>query len=160
MLYKPYTAFGEFKNIMLHRNVPDLPMNTYGWSSIAPVKDNPNISDILGKERVAFHDTRIRHENRFDEVFETLDNLVKTLTNRKIRVIFVTTPVLSTYSKYTDSKINAVNKKAVLSLCQKYGCKYLDYFTDPRFTNDDFSDNDHLNCIGASKFSKILNKDI
>jgi hypothetical protein len=45
-------------------------------------------------------------------------------------------------------------------LCLKYNAEYFDYFKDSRFTKGDFYDNDHLNYIGAGKFSRILDQDI
>ncbi len=159
MLYEPNTALRYFVNLMLHRNLSDISMNDKGWLDVAPIKDNTNISDELGKKRVDFHNMCM-HENTFNEIYNTVAGLVEELKSRDVKVVFVTTPVLSTYSKYVSNKIIDKNTETLLLLCRKYGCSYLNYFTDARFTNDDFLDNDHLNAVGAAKFSKILNLDI
>jgi hypothetical protein len=77
-----------------------------------------------------------------------------------VEVVFITTPVLPTYYKFIDREIERKNTLAINGLCNKYSCKYFNYFRDDRFTEKDFYDNDHLNFIGAEKFSGIINDEI
>jgi hypothetical protein len=42
----------------------------------------------------------------------------------------------------------------------KYHLSYFNHFKDDRFVEDDFWDDDHLNDVGAEKFTRILNEEI
>jgi len=74
--------------------------------------------------------------------------------------LIVTAPVFSTYSKFADKGKLRLNDSIIRCICSKYGCKYFDYFTDKRFEKEDFLDNDHLNFIGAEKFSRMINEEV
>lgn len=157
MLYTPLETLKyafHFFNIDLSKG-----LRPNGWLALDTLSNNQNISEISGKNRVEFHD-KTHFEYRFKEIFSTVDSFVYECRKRGIKVVFITTPVLPTYYNYTKPETNQVNTKAILELCQKYDCDYHDYFRDNRFTNRDFVDNDHMNFVGAEKFSKILNADI
>ena len=157
MLYTPQTSLGyakHFFNINLSEN-----LSHNGWLKNDTIANNQNISEKSGKTRVAFHD-KGRFVFRFKETTSMLDNFVKECKKRNINVVFITTPVLPTYYRYTNPEINQKNTNAINELCKKYDCKYYNYFRDERFINKDFNDNDHMNFIGAEKFSKILDTDI
>jgi len=134
-------------------------MNPNGWIRIDTIPNNPQISDESGKERVKFHD-KIRHDYRIAENIALLENLISECKKRGVDVAFVTPPVYETYYKYTDPKVILRNNFEIERLCKKYGCKYYDYLNDRRFTFKEFNDNDHLNFIGAMKFSKLINTDV
>jgi hypothetical protein len=53
----------------------------------------------------------------------------------------------------------AENRRIISGLCKKFNGKLFDYFSDPRFTKEDFMNNDHLNWMGSKKFSLILDQD-
>jgi hypothetical protein len=114
------------------------------------------ISDSTGKERVNVHNSEI-FANRRKEIKDDLEDFVKQLKQKNIRVVFLTTPVYSTYSKYCDRNIVESNNQFINLLCQKYRCSYLNFFEDKRFEKDDFFDNDHLKNNGSIKLSKIIN---
>jgi len=58
------------------------------------------------------------------------------------------------------SDILITNNKILDDLCNKYRCKYYDYSNDERFIKTDFIDVNHLNFVGAEKFSRIVNNEI
>lgn len=68
----------------------------------------------------------------------------------------VTMPVFSTYSKFCDTAIINRNNDIINNMVSKYNCQYKNYFTDQHFEIADFHDNDHLNYIGAAKFTRML----
>lgn len=131
--------------------------NGYLWHDT--ILNSLNISDYLGYQRVRYHDI-IYKENRVNENIADLELLVRELKRRNIIPIIITPPVFVTYSKYANKTVLNRNQKIILSICEKYDCKYFNYFTDNRFLKSDFYDNDHLNFIGANKFSKILDKEV
>ena len=52
-----------------------------------------------------------------------------------------------------------INSRAINVLSKKCNIPYYDYFKGDRFEESDFYDNDHLNFMGAEKFSKILDNE-
>ena len=118
-----------------------------------------NISDPLGKIRVALHDSGM-HEERRQEIINDLGGFLNELKQKNIQFVFITTPVCTTYSKYCNPEILSQNRHVIDSLCQYYNTTYRSYFTDNRFTEMDFADNDHMSFIGASRFSVILNEEV
>jgi hypothetical protein len=134
-------------------------MSPNGWIKIDSIHNNPQISYASGKKRVVFHN-KIRFEKRFNENIAILENFIRECKKRNIDVAIITPPVYETYYKYADPQVCRRNNEAILFLCKQYGCTFHDYFTDVRFNFIDFNDNDHLNFMGADKFSRILNEDI
>ena len=129
-----------------------------GWQKIDAIGDSTQINDKEGEERVRFH-TSIIHNEHIAENIGYLEPVLKKLNDRNIRVIFVIPPVYKTYSKYADTAIMAENRRIINGLCKRYHAEFFDYFTDPRFTREEFLNNDHMNWRGAKKFSEILDSD-
>ncbi len=114
------------------------------------------INDGVGKERVDVHNSE-NFTNRRKEIETDLEDFVSQLSQKNIQVVFLTTPVYSTYSKFCNKNITEENNQFVHLLCKSHKCKYLNFFEDTRFIKDDFFDNDHLKNNGAIKLSKIIN---
>lgn len=114
------------------------------------------INDLVGLERVTVHDAE-NFVNRKADIESDLENFVQILSSKRIKIIFLTMPVFSSYSKYCSKNIIEQNTSFVNLLCKKYNCKYLNYFTDERFVKEDFEDNDHLKNNGANKLSYLIN---
>ena len=117
------------------------------------------INDSSGLARIQVHNSE-NFKGRRKEIENELENFVQVLQQKNIKIIFVSTPVFSTYSKFCDKNIIEQNKKYINYLCTKYQCSYLNYFTDTGFTKDDFFDNDHLKDNGAKKLSTKINEAI
>ena len=130
-----------------------------GYVPYDTLNNYKNISDSLGLKRVKLHDSFYK-EKRWAENQNYLQQLIEELQKRNIQVVLVTQPVFATYSKFVNKAKLKKTTDTINLICKKYNCKYLNYFTDNRFSKSDFYDNDHLNCIGADKFSKILNNDM
>jgi len=130
-----------------------------GWEK-APLLEDPTIlSDPVGSARLKFHMTLINRRNLTRNI-NYLEELISKLKKRNIGVFLVTSPVCETYYKFVDPAMDRENHEIINTICRKYDLRYFDYFRDDRFSKEDFYDNDHLNWIGAEKFSKILDKDI
>jgi lysophospholipase L1-like esterase len=99
-------------------------------------------------------------EKNIPENIKYLETLIEKLQSKNVRPVLVTTPVYHTYSDNIDKKNYDLMQKNVNDLVKKYNIKYFNYFTDNRFIDKDFITSDHLNEMGAEKFSKILDKDI
>jgi len=101
-----------------------------------------------------------RHEGGNPEnALENLGSLAKLcleLKRRNIRLVLVTMPVTSYYRTEIQPARWARVQGLVEKFCHENNVSYKDYFSDGRFTLDDFFDADHLNFNGAAKFSAIL----
>lgn len=95
-----------------------------------------------------------------DEIVSSVNNIVKFCRARKIDLILITTPTWKSYYENLPPKQYERMHQLIDSICTKNNLPYLDYLKDDRFVYDDFYDCDHLNNIGAEKFTKILNHDI
>lgn len=114
------------------------------------------IDDSTGAARVKIHNDE-NFIKRRKEIVTDLDELVKELKVHQIQVVFVTTPVYKTYSRFCNDAVIDSNTKFINQLCKQYNCSYYNFFSDNRFLQEDFYDNDHLKYNGANKLSKLLN---
>jgi hypothetical protein len=157
MLYTPQEAVKYATHLFREDFSENL--NRNGWLGYDTLQYNTFISDSAGKARVKFHDGLL-WPSRYAEIYSSLETLVDECRKHKAEVVFITTPVLPTYYNHTNPEIEMKNASAIKELCNKYGCTYFDYYRDNRFTVKDFYDNDHLNFVGAAKFSRIIDADI
>lgn len=121
--------------------------------------DGKGITDKTGIIRERYHAEGFNKKNVARGIAD-LDKLLKLLKEKHITPVLVTTPVYKTFYSHANPEILNTIQQVTDSMSRKYGCKYISYFTDSRFTIKDFADNDHLNYIGAEKFSKIMDSEI
>ena len=136
-------------------------LNKNGWLKIDTLSSEKTVSDSTGKREAEYNDKIISDgKAEYDKIYSMLDNFVYECSKRNVEVVFFTVPAYKTYYDHINAENVKKSTDAVLSLCKKYNCKYYNYLEDQRFTITDFKNDDHLNFIGAEKFSKILNEDI
>jgi hypothetical protein len=90
---------------------------------------------------------------------EALRDLAARLRQRGVRVVFMTLPVSAGYLGRQSSEARARTAETIRELCREFGTEWKDYSGDPRFTDEDFWDADHLNFPGAAKFSRFLGEE-
>ncbi|MCF8449918.1 MAG: hypothetical protein K9G49_08625 [Taibaiella sp.] len=156
-IYTPHVVLGMIRRGFDVKMSPDYSaLGFEGRDSSGHVRD---ITYEKGKLREQYHAKGYNPEN-VEEGRKLLTELISLLKSRNIEPVLVTTPVYTTFSSNANPRILADMKRITDEIKSKYGCRYFDYFTDPRFNIDDFSDNDHLNKWGATKFSKIIDSEI
>lgn len=99
----------------------------------------------------------------FDNVelnYSYLKEMTEFCHKRNIRLTLVTIPTSKVYNRLLDSLRVKTTYAQVSRIQKEFGLVYLDYREDNRFTSDDFADANHLNPLGAEKFTKILMNDI
>jgi hypothetical protein len=133
-------------------------MHYNGWMKLDTLVNNDKIGEEQGKKRVGILNSDMNGDSK--KLRKYFELLVSELRAKKIETEIISMPVLATYSKYCNKTILLEKTLFIDSLCTKYGCHFTNYFNDPRFVTADFNDNDHLNFIGALKFSRILDSDI
>lgn len=113
------------------------------------------LADRKGADRVALHE-RLMFPNQRPANISYLKAIAKRLRERGVNLYPVTLPVHRTYSAHVNSRIYNSMVTTVADFCDENGCRYLNFFTDDRFDDADFFDNDHLNATGAAKLSRLL----
>ncbi len=83
-----------------------------------------------------------------------LTDLIKLAQAKKIKIIIYTSPAYKTYVRYADKNQLNTTSSIIKQFSKKYSnIYYHNWFTDQSFLATDFYDGDHLNEIGAKKFS-------
>lgn len=156
-IYK-YSPRGSIDRIWFAKE-NDFSMDSLGFEKRDSIGSYKKITELSGFKRFGEHN-KWMWENAYEQSCLEVENLIKVLKNKKINLCFITTPHYTFISQHFKTRILQKNKKFVDEMCQKYSCTYLNYQDDNRFEIQDFADCDHLNYIGAEKFSTVLNKDL
>lgn len=159
--YSYISLYGtDFTQLSLFENFPNLPDLTTE-NGFLPNSQylQDSFTDTDARNRVGEHNSAMK-ENSLKSNLLYLHEILEVLRSKGVAVIFVTCPVTKRYFSFANTtKINSILEN-VNNLCKEYGCIYLYYLNDDRFTDKDFWDFDHLNSNGAEKFTRILNQDI
>lgn len=109
-----------------------------------------------GRARAAKHSAPPSAE-RYETVMATLRRLIAHAEARGCEVVLITTPGWPTYYNNFDPQQEQEMRRGIAELTRAgKHVRYLDFLHDPRFTERDFYDTDHLSDIGAHKLSRIL----
>ena len=87
-----------------------------------------------------------------------INNLKNELDKRDITLMFIQLPLSKYFLKYMPEKLITENYKILDSISCSTGIPYYNFHCDTNYTDKDFRDVNHLNYIGAEKFSKTLSK--
>jgi hypothetical protein len=156
------TFFNELIKSKLEKSYKKQIINKFGY-----VTDNyTDQFKIMKYDSIKIFNTakdrlKDRHKELSAKAFaknkERIEALIKYCKQNKIKLCFLSTPVLKSYS---DSKIE-VKKNKILNLINelkiKHNILYFDFQNDTRFNINDFRNDDHLNVNGAKKYSLIIN---
>ncbi len=93
---------------------------------------------------------------RPEEVYAFLVKTIEWCRDRGVEVVFVSTPTWPTFREHNDRRQFEEMEAMTRRLTDRYGIPYLNFFSDPTFTDIDFHDVDHLSDHGATKFSSRL----
>ena len=134
-----------------------------GWISLKPAKTTDDLEET-GVAAAGRHTYDITERSRVeihDEQTNVLGKIVDWSKQKKVKVVFVTTPTYKTYY----NRINAAQwdntHKIIEDICRKNSnCQYINLLKNEEnlFTQKDFSDADHLSETGAEKMSKLINQ--
>ncbi len=156
--FRARVTFGIATNATVHfdewgglTNRPD--------GNLLPAKADTNFLYTAAVATVQRHEAMMKPEN-MKPILARLDRLIQDLRRRHIHVLLITSPVTRFYDALIQPATYRQMQKAVHRLSQKYDVPYRNYMFDPRFTDSDFADADHLNFRGAHKFSHILEAEL
>ena len=127
-----------------------------GWGHGYPVIRKKNFAEE-GRNAAARHETN--DAPSFNTNVARLNRICALAASRRKNVVLISTPSRPEYRVHLDPKKVARDRNVVRQLLGRYpNVAFLNYGEDGRFHQDDFYDADHLNCRGAAKFAKILDR--
>ena len=110
--------------------------------------------DLIETGRISALRHASKDDRYFDENLNTIKAIIEFAEKKGIKVFFYTVPAYRTFVENLDSMqlkrtINTLN-----DLEKKYNnVVYRNYLEDKSYSEDDFFDADHLNEMGATKFT-------
>lgn len=147
---KLHSNLARLKQFYLN-GMDDISCSNFGWGYTYNSKTNKNLIST-GKEAAARH--LAKNDFYFNDNVSVLKKIITLAKNKNCAVLFVTSPAYSSYVKELNTKQmnNTVNE--ILKLTNSNNnVFYLNLLSDQTFIKEDFYDADHLNEIGAKKFT-------
>ena len=151
-LYTPKLAYKIVLEDLLQKN-------NSSENALIKSENQVNVNSEFGKRRAKLHETEMRDSSIPINV-EYLEQSCRLLAEKNITVVFLTIPTHSTYYDNINQKKYQGMQETIKQLSEKHKIEYFNYMLDPRFKDTDFIDSDHLNKVGAEKFTKIINQEI
>jgi hypothetical protein len=132
----------------------ELSCNSLGWGTNYNSK---NKQDLFVTAKAAAKRHAKKSISFFDENVKIVDVIISIAKSKNVKVIFYTCPAYKTYvSQLNQEQL----QKTILTIkgIQNLNTNvfYHDFLSDSSFIKEDFYDADHLNEIGAKKFSKKM----
>jgi hypothetical protein len=157
----------KVRYLMLHHfqdRINDVYIDSNGFSPLPVTCTDANsatcdINDSAARKRIKFLNSEMS-KNYIAENLNYLKSFLDIVKAKHIKLVFITCPVYTLLREYQDTMVLKENDSLVHMLCNLYGGVYFNYSSDPRFNIQDFNDADHLNYVGAGKFSKIIDSEI
>jgi hypothetical protein len=149
------TMFSNLKNIYQYykNNTNLITISDKGYEILL------NSTTIIDLEKAGI-ETALGH-TADDSLLEYYKNIMEKIVEwcgeRNIKLVLVTFPVYYTYRENLDEHQLNVTIDYMQYLTHREGIYYYNLLDDDRFTKDFFYDADHLNDLGATELSKILN---
>lgn len=138
----------------LRKKKSEIGCNQLGWGTSSNSKNAKNII-ITGKEAAKRHAKK--DKSFFRENVALVNEIIALAKPKKTRVIFYTSPAYKTYTSLLNKEQlqkTIATTEAIAS--SNPNVSYYNFLNDTSFTVKDFYDADHLNEIGAEKFSKKM----
>ena len=138
----------------LWKKKSEISCNQRGWGTNYNSK---NKQDLFVTAKAAAKRHAKKSISFFDENVKIVDEIISIAKSKNVKVIFYTCPAYKTYvSQLNQEQL----QKTILTIkgIQNLNTNvfYYNFLNDAKFTAKDFYDADHLNEIGAEKFSKKM----
>lgn len=127
-----------------------------GWGISLNSENQPDLfeSGISAAKRHTYADDKYFNDN-----LTILRSIINFADKRHITVILYTPPAFYSYVEHLDKTQLDRTLTAMTELSRDYqNVVYINFLTDDSFSAADFLDADHLNGIGAEKFTKKINE--
>lgn len=137
-----------------HSTTSIIDCDSLGWGENY-LKQNRIVPATIARQRARAHEDGSLD---FSENIARINRMISTCRQRNIRVLIVSMPQTRDYTSW----LNPVKLQKIFDSCATFESlnpetvRYLNLFQDPRFSDADFYDADHLNDQGAQKCSGIV----
>jgi hypothetical protein len=134
----------------------EITADSLGWFKMY-TKHNPGDVTKGGPHPAKEHTFDLKDTLTLRHNLAMLDSIVAFSTRHKINIIFVTCPVYRTYTEDCNKTQLDLTIQTIRQLSsQVKHSTYYNLMEDPRYDRHDFFDPDHLNEIGATKFTRQI----
>lgn len=125
-----------------------------GWCD-APQEWAAPRTDVAARQMIDGNHSNM-HEEHVPGNTAALEQLLAMLHERGIDVVILFMPVSAAYQAAMHQDSWKREQDIVQDLARKYGARCLSFVGEPRLTDEDFNDVNHLNARGAVRFSGFL----
>lgn len=99
------------------------------------------------------------NDDLLDEMTNTLSAIIELCEANDIELILFTTPVYPSYAERMDSLQYQQNQRAIAQALEGHAnIRYYNFLKSKQFDRTDFRNADHLNTVGAARFTPILKR--
>ncbi len=111
-----------------------------------------------GQQSIEYLDLFLKKPENFEFNIPLLHSFIEKCKSKKIEVILFTPPAFHNYYDYINPEKYQRMQDEISQIVLKHDISYYDFLKDPRFNASDFYSIDHVNDLGAEKFSRIMNE--
>ena len=126
-------------------------------------KSNPSwIDDVPGLVMEQTNRMLNDRTHLYEQNLDRIKAVIELCQKKGVQVFLVVPPTYKAFNQQASKEQVKKIEEGFTRLTKEYDhVHYLNYFSDDRFTQEDFYDGNHLNAdIGAVKFAKILSHDL
>ncbi len=128
--------------------------SSLGWGNIYKAAYK---TDLVKDGKIAAERHLLSDSTCFSNNCKLLNEIINFAKANNSRILFLTTPAYKTYTSLLNSvQLNKTISTIKTIVASEDNCIYINYLTDRDFLETDFHDSDHLNEIGAKKFSNKI----
>jgi hypothetical protein len=151
LLFEHFKRLGNF----YFKKIDEIKCSKLGWGILATV-GNQNDLVRTGIEAAQRHTIPVDRQD-CEEMKSALDSIVDFSKRNNIKLIMITTPAYISYRANLDQRQMDHTVQTILNIVRKNdNCHYFNMIDDKAFTEEDFSNGDHLNGSGARKLTLMI----
>lgn len=114
-------------------------------------------SDRAGLQSIEYIETILKDPKNIPFNLNLLSKFIEKCQARNIKILLFTPPGFHNYYDHINPVKYQQMQVQIQQLVAKYQLAYFDFLKDTRFGAADFYSIDHVNDLGAAKFSRIIN---
>lgn len=99
---------------------------------------------------------KFTNQNNFKLNTDFLIKIIEKCKDKKVILVFINKPFYTRYNSKIRVQANRQVQNLITHFSKEYRIPYYNFSTSPRFNLKDFKNDNHLNPIGAKKFSLII----
>jgi hypothetical protein len=134
-------------------------MHQDGWREVGSqgITDD-NESNRAGKQSIEYIESILKDPKDTQYNISLLASFIEKCQAKNIKIILFTPPAFHNYYDYINPNKYQQMQEQITQLVTQYHLEYFDFLRDGRFVAADFHSIDHVNDLGAEKFSRIMNE--